>query len=87
MDRDSILDMLPDLAETAQADRAFSYWLQALLLASGYDSMVMDALYSAADWADGFLAQEGIRVTVQDGKKPGPPERSPCFIRTRTAGR
>lgn len=69
VDRDSILDMLPRLAETAQADRAFSYWLQALLLASGYDSMVMDALYSAADWADGFLAQEGIRVTVQDGEE------------------
>ena len=40
--------------------------LQALLLDAGYDSMVLDALYSAADWADGFLAEDGIQVTVTD---------------------
>ena len=64
--RESILDMLPQLADTAQYDRAFTYWLQALLLDAGYDSMVLDALYSAADWADGFLAEDGIQVTVTD---------------------
>ena len=39
--RESILDMLPQLADTAQYDRAFTYWLQALLLDAGYDSMVL----------------------------------------------
>lgn len=64
--RESILDMLPQLADTAQYDRAFTYWLQALLLDAGYDGMVLDALYSATDWADGFLDQDGIQVTVTD---------------------
>ena len=59
--------MLPQLADTAGYDRAFSCWLQALLLDAGYDGMVLDSLYSAADWADGFLGEEGIQVTV-DGE-------------------
>ena len=65
--REDILAMLPQLADTAGYDRAFSCWLQALLLDAGYDGMVLDSLYSAADWADGFLGEEGIQVTV-DGE-------------------
>lgn len=67
--RESILEMLPQIMDTAQYDRAFTYWLQALLLDAGYDSMVLDALYYAPDWADGFLAEDGIQVTVADGEE------------------
>ena len=67
--RESILEMLPQIMDTAQYDRAFTYWLQALLLDAGYDSMVLDALYYAPEWADGFLAEDGIQVTVADGEE------------------
>ena len=65
--RESRLDMLPQLADTAQYDRAFTYWLQALLLDAGYDSMVLDALYSAADWAGGRVPGRGWHPGNGDG--------------------
>ena len=46
--RESILDMLPQLADTAQYDRAFTYWLQALLL---------DNQAEAADYGQATLAE------------------------------
>lgn len=63
--REDILEMLPLLADTAQYDRAFSCWLQAMLLDAGYDGMVLEALLATPEWAEGFLDAEGIRVTVE----------------------
>lgn len=58
------------IAETAENDRSFSYWLQALLLDSGCDEMVMEYLSMLPDWVASFVdEEEGIQVTAADGEE------------------
>lgn len=68
--REDVLEMLAELGETAPSDRAFVNWLQALTLDTGYDEILTETLYTAADWADSFLEEEGITVTrTGDGER------------------
>ena len=61
--REDVLDMLAAVGETAPSDRSFVNWLQALTLDTGCDEIITETLYTAADWADSFLDEEGITVT------------------------
>ena len=58
------ITLAESFAETAENDRSFSYWLQALLLDSGCDEMVMEYLSMLPDWVASFVDEEEGRVRV-----------------------
>lgn len=62
--KEAVLDMLAQMAEYIYSDRTFTYWLQALLLDTGYDEMVLYWLDSVQAWAEENIPEEGIQVTV-----------------------
>ena len=65
--RDEVLTMLRQISSVAENDRAFTYWVQALALEAGYDGVISSFMSQLPEWADGFLGEEGVVVTV-DGE-------------------
>ena len=62
--RDDVLDLAGEIGNAAWDDRAFIYWVQAVGLESGYDAALTDLFTGMYEWADSFLAEDGISVTV-----------------------
>lgn len=79
--RDAVLELAAYMSENAEMDRAFSFWVQALTLDAGYSDSIFEAMYGLADWADGFLDEEGITVTVADGMETWTTGGETLFIR------
>ena len=62
--RADVLDLAGQIGDLAWTDRAFTYWVMAVGLESGYDTAITDAFTSMQAWADSFLGEEGVSVTV-----------------------
>ena len=65
--REELLDLAAYIAENAEMDRAFYNWVAALTLDLGYSDAIFESLACLPDWADVFLDEEGITVTVAGG--------------------
>ncbi|MGN0779566.1 MAG: hypothetical protein ACI4MJ_10490 [Aristaeellaceae bacterium] len=65
--RKDVLELAEQIADASWTDRAFTYWVMALALESGYDTAIMDAVAGLYDWVDSFLAEDGLTITV-DGE-------------------
>lgn len=62
--REDVLELAGQIADAAWTDRAFTYWAMAVGLESGYDTAITDAFTGMYEWADSFLAEDGVSVTV-----------------------
>ena len=62
--RADVLDLAGQIGDLAWTDRAFTYWVMSVGLESGYDTAITDAFTSMQAWADSFLGEEGVSVTV-----------------------
>ncbi|MGN0970495.1 MAG: hypothetical protein ACI4OY_00950 [Aristaeellaceae bacterium] len=62
--REDVLDLAAQIGEAAWTDRAFTYWVMAVALESGYDTAITDAFTGMQAWADSFLGKDGVTVTV-----------------------
>ncbi|MGN0746626.1 MAG: hypothetical protein ACI4ML_08120 [Aristaeellaceae bacterium] len=62
--REDVLDLAARISEAAWTDRAFTYWVMAVALESGYDTAITDAFTGMRAWADSFLDEDGVTVTV-----------------------
>lgn len=62
--REDVLELAGQIGDLSWTDRAFTYWAMAVGLESGYDTAITDAFTGLEAWADSFLAEEGITVTV-----------------------
>lgn len=51
-----------EMADIAQTDRAFQYWVQALTMEIGYDEDVTYALTNLPAWVDSFVGKGGIAI-------------------------
>lgn len=65
--REELMDLAAYIAENAEMDRAFYNWVAALTLDLGYSDTILESLACLPEWADGFLDEEGITVTVTGG--------------------
>lgn len=63
--REDVLTLMRHLSEVAPTDRAFTYWVQAVALESGYDGAINDFMSVLPEWADEFLGEDGIVITVE----------------------
>ena len=65
--RDDVLTMARHISTAADTDRAFTYWVRALALESGYDSAIQDFATMLPQWAETFVGEDGIVITM-DGE-------------------
>lgn len=63
--REDVLTLMRHLSEVAPTDRAFTYWVQAVALEAGYDGAINDFMSVLPEWADEFLGEDGIVITVE----------------------
>lgn len=63
--RDDVMELASYIAENAENDRAFYYWLASLGLESGYSDAVLELLSSLPDWLDSFMDEDGINVSME----------------------
>lgn len=82
--REDLLALAGELSAIAQDDRTFQMWVQAVALEAGYDETLMDFMASLPDWADTFLAEEGITVSAMGATETWRTGETTLF--TRTAG-
>lgn len=80
--RDELLDLAAYIAENADMDRAFYNWVAALTLDLGYSDAIFESLYALPEWADGFLAEEGITITVAGGTETWTSGEETLLVRT-----
>ena len=66
VDAEAVVELASVLMETAQEDRAFTYWLQALLMDSGMDEMVQEGLSMLPEWVESFLEEDGLTIEVDE---------------------
>lgn len=65
--REDVLSLAESLSDLGRSDRAFEYWVRAVALEAGYDEAIFSFLDELYDWADGFLDEDGLRVTEENG--------------------
>lgn len=80
--REDVLTLAQHLSEVAPTDRAFTYWVQAVALEAGYDGVINDFMSVLPDWADEFLGEEGITVTVDGENETWSTSGATLFSRT-----
>lgn len=62
--RENVLALMQSIAAEAEVDRAFTYWVMATATESGYDESIRAAMSTLPEWADSFLGEEGVTITV-----------------------
>lgn len=65
--REDVLSLAESLSDLGRSDRAFEYWVRAVALEAGYDEVIFSFMDELYDWADGFLDEDGLRVTEENG--------------------
>lgn len=65
--REDVLSLAESLSALGRDDRAFEYWVRAVALESGYDEAIFSFLDELPDWVDGFLGEDGLRITAENG--------------------
>ncbi len=65
--REDVLSLAESLSDLGRDDRAFQYWVRAVAAESGYDEAILSFLDELPDWADGFLSEDGLRITAENG--------------------
>lgn len=80
--RDQLLALASQLAEIAESDRAFYYWTQAVGMEVGYDEVIMEAMLTLPEWAESFVDEEGIAVTIKGATETWRTGDTTLFTRT-----
>ena len=80
--REDVLELAGQIADAAWTDRAFTYWTMAVGLESGYDTAITDAFTGLQTWADSFLEEEGVTVTVTGADQTWATGSTTLFSRT-----
>lgn len=62
--RADLLSLAEQLSAVAADDRAFRVWTQALALEAGYDEAIMEVMTTLPEWAETFLAEEGLEIAI-----------------------
>lgn len=63
------IDRLVDyIVENAEYDRSFYYWVSSVAMDLGYSDVFFESLYTLPDWVDSFMDEEGIHVSMSNGK-------------------
>lgn len=62
--RENVLALMRSIAAEAEVDRAFTYWVMATATESGYDESIRAVMSTLPEWADSFLGEEGVTITV-----------------------
>lgn len=63
--RQQTIALAREMADIANGDRAFQFWVQALTMEAGYDETVAEALMDLPAWAESFVAEDGITIAQQ----------------------
>lgn len=61
--REDVLALAGELSAIAGDDHTFLVWTQALALEAGYDEAIMEAMTTLPEWAETFVAEEGVEVS------------------------
>lgn len=84
--RDDVLDLAQRISDAAPSDRAFTYWVQAVALEAGYDGVINDFVSLLPEWADEFLDDSGLTITVDDAGEIWATGSATLFSRTEKDG-
>lgn len=80
--KDEVLALAAELAQIAEDDRAFLYWVKALALESGYDETILEAIEMLPEWAEGFVSDEGIVISIMGATETWHTGETTLFTRT-----
>lgn len=80
--REDVLTLAHQISSVSATDRAFTYWVQALALEAGYDGVINDFMSVLPEWADEFLGDEGIVITVDGDNETWTSGGATLFSRT-----
>ena len=59
---DQVMSLAHFIAENAENDRAFYYWVEAIGNQTGYEDGILEGCGSAPEWVESWLSEDGIRI-------------------------
>lgn len=80
--RKQVSALANELAEIADTDSPFQYWVQALTLESGYDEEIMQTMAQLPEWVESFVPSSGIAVSVKGSTETWRAGETILFTRT-----
>lgn len=80
--RKQVRALAQEMADIAEKDSIFQYWVQALTLEAGYDEAVTQALAGLPAWVETFVNSNGIAVSFKGATETWRAGKTTLFTRT-----
>lgn len=80
--RKNVLSLAQEMADIAESDRTFQYWVKALALDAGYDEAIMEFMASLPEWVGSIVSTKGISVTFKGATETWQTGETTLFTRT-----